>query len=636
VAEPQSRGEKKDEESGEERREVKCRRVTCTDLSDKSIQLCTQDAIAAVHRRALGLGLVDKETPRFSLLDGASLAGAAPPPAQPPPPGLFTAAAGVAASLCALVGPRRAEAPAQCGATAREGGPPRGTVRTAAPPASTVLSGPDAEAEAAEAEAEAVEASGVRGLESAVLDPATQRALYRVLHPHVTSIVHEAALRRHASAQACTLSDVLRLSELAGRIFLMVPLASRGAFATACRDCAEVARSCWSTSEYEQARPSSFKLLRCLGSPVAQLAAWVRSSQQHRPAFFLLALGRSGQLEQLRIGCRRRENDTDGETEPAGTTSSCVEQTKDWRLDTETLSVSPSRDSAALLGPSHFVVTKHHAYCIAAVHGNALLVKLGGQASGTHEAAYRDRFPQEVTAMAMCPHDNNIIAFGTPRRAAPPAPPAPNSPAELDAAPAAAAAAADLAHAGATPPLCDGADGHGLLPGGGRSPGYGIDLINFASSSRLQSLPTAHACPLSALEYSPDSSLLLSCSSDALQLWDTRATVAAPAAVATHALRRPASLILSRVHPAWTSLLLATSEALEVRELRRSAAAATACGAPPLFGLKWRRDTLQVTAAAFLAQGNMLCVSDRGDGLLLLLPPLWGWGGVSSHTPLNR
>mmetsp|Transcript_5408 Transcript_5408/g.16070 ORF Transcript_5408/g.16070 Transcript_5408/m.16070 type:complete len:478 (-) Transcript_5408:107-1540(-) len=94
--------------------------------------------------------------------------------------------------------------------------------------------------------------------------------------------------------------------------------------------------------------------------------------------------------------------------------------------------------------------------------------------------------------------------------------------------------------------------------------------------------------------------------------------VAAPAAVATHALRRPASLILSRVHPAWTSLLLATSEALEVRELRRSAAAATACGAPPLFGLKWRRDTLQVTAAAFLAQGNMLCVSDRGDRLLLL------------------
>lgn len=173
------------------------------------------------------LGLVDNETPRFSLLDGASLAGAAPPPAQPPPPGLFTAAAGVAASLCALVGPRRAEAPAQRGATAREGGPPRGTIRTAAPPASTVLLGPDAEAEAAEAEAEAVEASEVRGLESAVLDPATQRALYRVLHPHVTSIVHEAALRRHASAQACTLPDVLRLSELAGRIFLMAPATSR-------------------------------------------------------------------------------------------------------------------------------------------------------------------------------------------------------------------------------------------------------------------------------------------------------------------------------------------------------------------------------------------------------------------------
>jgi len=60
--------------------------------------------------------------------------------------------------------------------------------------------------------------------------------------------------------------------------------------------------------------------------------------------------------------------------------------------------------SALLLGlptggapyASQFVVTKHHAYCVAAVQGQALLVKLGGQTSGTHEATYRNRFPEQV------------------------------------------------------------------------------------------------------------------------------------------------------------------------------------------------------------------------------------------------
>ena len=84
------------------------------------------------------------------------------------------------------------------------------------------------------------------------------------------------------------------------------------------------------------------------------------------------------------------------------------------------------------------------------------------------------------------------------------------------------------------------------------------------------------------------------------------------------------SIRIAKVHPAWTSALFATNEALEVRELRRAAAEPPALSGrkgheshAPL-ALKWRRENIQVTAAAFVAQGNILVVSDRGDRLLLL------------------
>ena len=61
--------------------------------------------------------------------------------------------------------------------------------------------------------------------------------------------------------------------------------------------------------------------------------------------------------------------------------------------------------------------------------------------------------------------------------------------------------------------------------------------------------------------------------------------------------------------------------------------------------LKWRRENMQVTAAAFIAQGNMLVVSDRGDRLLLLnceCPPIVSLFGtqksprkVSNHESRN-
>lgn len=55
-----------------------------------------------------------------------------------------------------------------------------------------------------------------------------------------------------------------------------------------------------------------------------------------------------------------------------------------------------------------------------------------------------------------------------------------------------------------------------------------------------------------------------------------------------------------QVHPAWTSVMLATNEALEVRELRRSAADTLQLREPDDrrinrgLVLKWRRDNLQV------------------------------------------
>ncbi len=46
-----------------------------------------------------------------------------------------------------------------------------------------------------------------------------------------------------------------------------------------------------------------------------------------------------------------------------------------------------------------------------------------------------------------------------------------------------------------------------------------IELINFALSSRIQTLRTSHASPMIQLDYAPDSRWLLSSSADLIQLW---------------------------------------------------------------------------------------------------------------------
>jgi len=218
---------------------------------------------------------------------------------------------------------------------------------------------------------------------------------------------------------------------------------------------------------------------------------------------------------------------------------------------------------------------------VIAVRGQALLIKLGGQTNGSHEHMYTDRFPEKVTTMSMCPLDNNIIAFGVPIASE---------------------------------------DGVSNL----------IDLVNFAQSARIQTLRTRHQLPMIELDFSPDSEQLLSCSGDCVQMWCKEVLESrGPGAMEEKPERTllfPQGTVLriAKVHPAWTSVLLASNEALEVRELRRSAADTLQLREPDDrrndmgMVLKWRRDNMQVTAAAFIAQGNMLVVSDRGDRLLLL------------------
>ncbi len=299
------------------------------------------------------------------------------------------------------------------------------------------------------------------------------------------------------------------------------------------------------------------------------------------------------------------------------------------------------------------------------VRGQALLVKLGGQTNGMHEHMYTDRFPSCVTTMAMCPLDNNIIAFGVPLSATEAASP---SAAGANAAGMALDEPTDAA-GGSRAWWVGGSGGSGAGDAGGEGRGGGdgiqigraggparckhvIELVNFAQSSRIQTLHTHHEKAMLLIDYSPDAEQLLSCSADCVQLWYRQRDGAAWLESRGHAegrqpgamdetpertLRFPVgtSLCIAKLHPAWTSVLLATNEALEVRELRRpyaeclspisggrgGASASGPCeggrsGAP--LSLKWRRQNIQVTAATFVSHGNMLIVSDRGDRLLIL------------------
>ena len=593
------------------------------DLSDRAIALCAQDAILAVQNRVMRC--VPSLPPRtFSL-----------------------------ASIHA-VSPRHATAPCVLGRLGMVDGATR-QHSLAPPPGSTDLGSCSRRELLAHPRTRPRKASKARVLTqrsypsalpvlatrsdpppNTVLDSATQQRLYQMLRDPLTTLQYSTALRRHKSCAPCTLSDVLRVADLGHRVFLMVPMRWRGPFARVCRDWAEIGRACWAADDYELVQVQQSVKIATLDAGVTQLSAWVRSNQ-NKPVFFLLGLTQHGRLEQMRVCCKKHEPSARRADDDVK-----LEHTKTWSLEE---AVGARRDG---LVDAQFVVTKHHAYCVVAVRGQALLIKLGGPSNGTHEQAYTDRFPEHVTTMSMCPLDNNIIAFGVPvpRDAAdamldPSLPSPAGGGASAYAAPASPAAGASSSASAANTPAAAAA-----AP---REPLQTIKLVNFAMSTRIQTLVTSHRSSLLALQYAPDSEQLLSASADAVRVWCKEVCESrGPGAMEdtpqyAHDLPDGVVLRLCLVHPTWSSVLLATNEALEVRELRPAGTAAVPLmlhghndGGAGVGGrsggaggdlrgsanrglaLKWRRDNMQVTAAAFLAQGNMLVVSDRGDRLLLL------------------
>ena len=554
-----------------------------TDLSDRHIQLCAQDAILAVQRRVVQLQMLDKETELHAFAPFAAVSSSSAP--------------GAVSMLN-----------------------------------SVSSSGGGGGASASTAHASTAAAAAAAGGSSCVLDRYTQRAFYEMLHGPLTALQHQTALRRHDQCSRCLISDVLHVPDVGQRLFRMIRMGDRGPFARVCREWCELARLCWHADEFELVRVHQHVHLRNLRGPVTQIASWMRASPT-KPIFFLLALSEEGRLEQLRISCKKAEP---GLRRPDADDEVRVEHAKDWRLE-------ESVPSDPLLGvASQFVVTKHHAYCVVAVRGQALLVKLGGNSNGTHEHMYTDRFPSKVTTMSMCPLDNNIIAFGVPAASIG----SENQSVTDDVGGAGAGAGAGAAIGSGGASGGHGANGgHGIGLGSIADDSYGgggggvrekqfIELVNFAASAKIQTLVTHHDQPMFFLDYSPDSEQLLSCSPDCIEIWykDGLDSPRGPGALDERpgrTLRQPQGthLRIAKVHPAWTSVLLATNEALEVRELSRPPGADGALqlaghsGPPPgelPLSLKWRREGMQVTAATFIAQGNMLVVSDRGDRLLLL------------------
>ena len=251
------------------------RRRTQTDLSDRAILMCAQEALEAVQRRALDLGLVDPLTSQHALYSPLEPAGS---PAGGGGGGGGGAHSSSARGMLGLWG----------SAAGGDGGDsPWSSAHATTRPTS-------------------------------ILDHTSQAALYKVLYAPLTALLHRTALRRHETlSDACGIGDVLRVAELAQRIFLLLPLSARGPFAQVSLEWRDSAKLCWRVDDFDLVEPIRFHEVQAFDSKVAQLSTWVRSSQ-HKPFFFLLALCESGRLEQLRVGCGERRHHDRGERSSGG------------------------------------------------------------------------------------------------------------------------------------------------------------------------------------------------------------------------------------------------------------------------------------------------------------------------------
>ena len=389
------------------------------------------------------------------------------------------------------------------------------------------------------------------------------------------------ALVQHGHSSRCSLFDVLGMRDIGKQLFLKVRMLDRGPFARVCHEWSQFAREFWNVDKYELTDVHDFRLLRYfVGGGVTRVFAW--SKPRPPPPdfyFYVLALG-AHRLERLMV---------ERTMQPGCLVDTT--QTVDVTVLIDVGERQHDHEEAPLPGVSSFAVTKTKKFCIVILHGRVIMVRISRRHVQPAETAHYDPlFPKPASALALDPCNNNVIVFGVVSVSV-----------EYD------------GHDERVPP--QGECVHSLQVV--KMPTSGALVV-----TTLQTLATNHLHPIRWLEYSlrPGAPYqqLLSCSSDYVALW-SRDDVDADTieAVPQCELRLPQGVDVRLVmpHPAWECVLFATNEALEVRRIPGPQDNVDESNA---FGLRWRAEGLQVTAAVFVAKGNMLAVSDRGDRLLLL------------------
>ena len=364
------------------------------------------------------------------------------------------------------------------------------------------------------------------------------------------------------------------------RIFLATDLDDRGAFARVCRMWSEVANQVWNVGKGEAVEVYAIERLRYLsGGGVAKVVAWI-DPRLNQERFCALALG-SHRLEWLTIE-RGLLPQSVVDTVQLMQATILIDEDED----------DDGRSEAPLQGLCSFAMSKKNTFCVVILHGKAMLLKITRKDQPLGTTAYDESFPEATSAVALDPVDNNIITFGVVVPT-------------ID-------ASSVKTYTPRVPLRAE--KNQELRVMGPNASGTGLTTI--------QSLVTYHWQPIRWLDYSlrPNAPYLqlLSCSSDHIALWRRESTMAETFETVPQCefhQPRGVDLLLALPHPTWEYALFATNEALEVRRIPTP----SENDASKALNLRWRFDGMQVTAATFVAKGNMLSVSDRGDRLLLLI-----------------
>tara|TARA_B110001450_G_scaffold61192_1_gene57980 strand:- start:3928 stop:5274 length:1347 start_codon:yes stop_codon:yes gene_type:complete len=380
------------------------------------------------------------------------------------------------------------------------------------------------------------------------------------------------------SRKPSTFSDVLGVLDVGKYLFLKVYMLDRASFGCVCREWATFARAFWNVGKGEAAEVYAIERLRYLsGGGVAKVVAWIypRLNQER---FCALALG-SHRLEWLTIE-RGLLPQSVVDTVQLMQATILIDEDED----------DDGRSEGPLQGLCSFAMSKKNTFCVVILHGKAMLLKITRKDQPLGTTAYDESFPKATSAVALDPVNNNIIAFGV------------------------IVPTIDVTTQGDRSVPLRAEHNHMLRVMGPNASGTGVTTV--------QTLVTRHRQPIRWLDYSlrPNTPYLqlLSCSSDHIALWRRESTMAETFETVPQCefhQPRGVDLLLALPHPTWEYALFATNEALEVRRIPTP----SENDASKALNLRWRFDGMQVTAATFVAKGNMLSVSDRGDRLLLLI-----------------